>query len=564
ENDHISNIDNLAFLLGAGLLFFAIAYLLRSLRKRMKLQDHLVTAKEEVERTARIKEQFLANMSHEIRTPLQAILGYTNLLAKEKLTDRQAQYVHNIQLAGENLLSIVNDILDVSKIESGMVRLEELPFSLSGLLHSVDSMFQPKVAEKDIYLRLHPNLKIPSVLIGDPTRLTQILVNLINNAVKFTEKGGIDIFHKITKKTPEKVWLEIQVKDTGVGIAPEKLPHIFDRFEQADSKVTRMYGGSGLGLYIVKQLVEMQGGTISVESEPGRGSVFKVEIPYKVADEKALRANPAPGLVDLAKNFSDLQLLLVEDNLMNQRVVGMFLSGWGIDFDIADNGKSAIQLLEKNKYDLILMDVQMPEMDGYSATEYIRQNMGITTPIIAMTAHAFAGEREKALSYGMNEYISKPIKEEALYKMIARFVPLVREASAPSSTTSPPAAPATTTSNGPAIDYNFLMQSSKGKKEYLKNILELFLQQAPLEVAAMEMALADGRFADVGKTAHSLKSTVGYAGMDDSFRPLLESIEKKARSADNPGQLEPLVRQLKELLNDALLKIREEAMPLTE
>jgi len=560
-------IDNLAYLLAVGILIFAVLYLLLSLRKRMKLEESLLQAKEEVERSARVKEQFLANMSHEIRTPLQAILGYTTLLGKEQLNDKCRQYVDGIRIAGENLLNIVNDILDVSKIEAGMLRLERVPFSISGLMHSVDNMFRSKVAEKGIYLKLHPNPHLPDLLIGDPTRLTQILVNLINNAVKFTDEGGIDIYLKGVREAPGQLRLTVTVQDSGIGIPPDKLSRIFERFEQADSRVTRIYGGSGLGLHIVKQLVQLQGGDIQAESEVGKGSIFSFNIPYQIAQEQAADKRKGSGLVDLQANFENIRVLLVEDNLMNQRVVGTFLSEWGIEYDLAENGKIAIKQLEKQPYDLILMDVQMPEMDGYSATEYIRQNMGLRTPIVAMTAHAFAGEREKALGYGMNEYISKPIREEDLYNIIARFVPLKRGGNGPipkPQLNMAAAAPASSP-NGISVDYNYLMQTSKGKKSYLRSILELFLQQAPKELAAMEAAMADGHIEEVGKIAHSLKSTAGYAGLDHHFRPLLERIEQSTQQQPlEHSSLQQLLEQLKSLMEQALENIRTEAMKLVE
>jgi len=557
-------LNKMGYFLGMALLVFAFFYLIHGFYKRMVLEENLVKAKQDVEKSGLIKEQFLANMSHEIRTPLQAILGYTNFLAKEKMTNQQIQFVQNIQVASENLLAIVNDILDVSKIESGMMRLEKVSFSISGLMHSVEGMFLPKVLEKNIYLKLHHNPTIPDVLVGDPTRLTQILVNLISNAIKFTKQGGIDIYQEVVKKTDENLVLKISVEDTGIGIPKEKIATIFDRFEQADAQVTRVFGGSGLGLFIVKQLVDIQGGKIDVKSEFNKGSVFSIEIPFEIADDNAPRNIPESGMIELNQNFNEIKILLVEDNMMNQRVVGMFLSEWGLDYDIASNGKIAIQQVEKNDYDLILMDVQMPEMDGYSATEYLRQEMKIQTPIIAMTAHAFAGEREKALSFGMDEYISKPIKEVDLFRLLSQFVPLVREEGIKETHNEPKPLQPILSPDEIQIDYNFLMESSKGKKEYLKSILELFLRQAPNEMTALERELGKQNFEMVGKIAHSLKSTVGYVGLDDSLRPLLETIELQAKENATYEELQTLFLKLKKLMKKAVKKIKTEAMALVD
>lgn len=557
-------LDNVAYLLGLGLLIFALIYLLRSMQKRMKLHEDLIKAKENVEKSAQVKEQFLANMSHEIRTPLQAILGYSNMLGKETLNDKQTQYVNSIKIAGENLLTIVNDILDVSKIESGMMRLEETPFSISGLMHSIENMFQPKVKEKNLYIKLYPNPSIPDILKGDPTRLTQILVNLISNAIKFTEEGGIDIYLKTKEQTPQKLTLQVEVKDSGIGISKDKLKNIFNRFEQADSKVTRKYGGSGLGLFIVSELVKIQGGQIKAQSELGKGSSFIFDIPYQIGDKQRQRFDDS-GMIDLKKNFVGLNILVVEDNLMNQRVIGTFLSEWGMDYDLSENGKIAIEMMEQKPYDLVLMDVQMPEMDGYSATQYIRDNLQLKTPIIAMTAHAFAGEREKALSYGMNEYISKPIREEDLYRLIARFVPLVSRKK-PKLTVGDKQknALSPTESNGVHIDYNFLMESSNGKKEYLRSILQIFLEQAPKEIAILEKGVAEADLETIGKMAHSLKSTIGYVGLGGSLRPHLEQLEQIAKENSSIQQITPLVLKLKQLMEQAIEKVKTEALPLVE
>ncbi|RMF00755.1 MAG: response regulator, partial [Bacteroidetes bacterium] len=505
-------------------------------------------------------------MSHEIRTPLQAIIGFTSLLAKEKLTDKQLEYVDGIDTASHNLLAIVNDILDVSKIEAGMIRLEKIPFSLTGLLHSVMQLFEPVARKRGLELHLQFEQLLPDHLLGDPTRLTQILVNLVSNAIKFTNEGKITIVVG-GQRTEQQLNLSIAVKDTGIGIASERLPYIFDRFEQADNKVTRIYGGSGLGLFISRQLVELQGGHIGVSSEPGRGSTFFLEIPYTITSAEARRQLPsAKELMPIAGSFQDIKILLVEDSLMNQRVVSTFLEEWGVQYDIAENGKVAIYKLENNQYDLVLMDVQMPEMDGYSATEYIRENLNLQIPIIAMTAHAMAGEREKALSYGMNDYIAKPIRQEDFYRLIARFVPLRKinkgnssssEASAAASELSLPAGA------DPQIDYNYLMSISNGKKAYLNNILNLFIRQAPAELAKLQHALQQEDLGAVAQMAHSMKSTVGYAGLNKNLLPLLAQIEELAKAqSTTTDQLSQLVNKLEEQLRAGIERIKQEVLPM--
>ncbi|HHH49486.1 MAG TPA: response regulator [Saprospiraceae bacterium] len=307
----------------------------------------------------------------------------------------------------------------------------------------------------------------------------------------------------------------------------------------------------------------MQNGTIKVESELGKGSVFIVEIPYDIADVKTIHRVSDSGLIDLNSNFKAIKILLVEDNLMNQRVIGLFLSEWGIDYDIADNGGIAIQLLASNSYDLVLMDIQMPEMDGYTSTAYIREEMKLQIPIIAMTAHAMAGEREKALSHGMNEYISKPIREADLFLLISRFVPLFSRKKSNTTLTEPKIENHNPTDTGEIlIDYNFLMESSKGKKDYLKSMLELFLQQSAKEMQSIQQAMHNNDFDAVAKTAHALKSTVGYVGLEKSIRPILDEIENQAKENPDPDSLNMLIAKLKALMKQAILKIETEAMPL--
>jgi len=565
QDKSILIINNIGYVLGIFLVIFAIIYLVFSFRSRMELEESLVEAMGEVEKAAQIKEQFLANMSHELRTPLQAILGFASLLSREKLPEPYAQNVRNIQIAGDNLLGIVNDILDVSKIESGMMRQEEVPFNILEVINSVERMFQPKAEEKNIYLKTHSMSSPPGLMKGDPKSLTRILVNLISNAIKFTQFGGIDIIPEVVDTGTGELLLKVMIKDTGIGIPEDKLPFIFDRFEQADSKITRVYEGSGLGLYIVRELVELQKGCIEVHSKEGKGSTFSFEIPYPIDDRKARNLVSELSLANLDNSFEGVRILLVEDNLMNQKVLGAFLFRWGVDYDLASNGKMAIYKLERMAYHLILMDIQMPQMDGYSATEYIRQKMNINTPIIAMTAHAFAGEREKALGFGMNDYISKPVREQDLHHIIAPYLTL--PGNIPS--TQVKAEDLNTQNSGPdsdglQIDYNFLLESAKGNKEYLLGIFELFIRQAPAELNSIETAMTAENFEEISKKVHSLKSTAGYAGMSKSFVPLLEDIEKQVKNRASVETLSPLIHKLEALIQQAIQKIRTEATPILE
>ncbi|MBI3519152.1 MAG: response regulator [Bacteroidetes bacterium] len=419
----VKQMDASAYVFAFLLVALCVWILFRDINKREKLEKELIVTQKKAEEAATIKEQFMANMSHEIRTPLNAIIGFNQRLNKTKLNDEQKEYANAVQSSGENLLAIVNDILDFSKIEAGMVKIEEIKFNLHDLLESVVTMFLGQAKDKKVELHLKIVDHAPLLIMGDPTRLTQILINLIGNALKFTHHGSVDIIVDILHADDKNVTIQFKVKDTGIGISEEKISEIFDRFTQAKSDTSRMFGGTGLGLSIAKKLVELQSGSINVESVKDQGSVFWFTIPYKIAEEAEEEIEKKhiekPEQTKLKKN---IKVLVVEDNLMNQKLAGFMLKDWGLDFDICSNGKLATEKLKTDTYQIILMDIQMPEMNGYEATEYIRAQLKLDLPIIAMTAHALPGEKEKCLSYGMTDYISKPIQENDLRNLISKYL----------------------------------------------------------------------------------------------------------------------------------------------
>ncbi|MCB0520416.1 MAG: response regulator, partial [Saprospiraceae bacterium] len=406
---------------------FSIFYLMKTARRRYqaeqdKAQKHqeLLQALEAARQSGLLKEQFVANMSHEIRTPLNAILGFSSLLQRTELKENQKEFARSIQTSSENLLAIINDILDFSKIEAGALRIEHIPFSLPSLLHSVDNMFRYRADKKSLDFEVQADENLPETVQGDPTRLTQILVNLLGNAFKFTSVGSVKLHVEEVKRENGNVTVRFTVSDTGIGIPPDKQAAIFERFGQATADTTRRFGGAGLGLTISKQLVELQGGQITVESDEGKGATFIAEIPYEIAE--AMKSNGIGKSKPSSFKEQQVSILIVEDNPMNSRIVGLLLDDWGFRYELAENGKIALEKLRRQAYDLVLMDIQMPEMDGYTAAQHIRQELHLDVPIIATTAHAFAGEREKCISYGMSDYISKPIKEGELMSLISRYV----------------------------------------------------------------------------------------------------------------------------------------------
>lgn len=493
-------------------------YIIHIIKKQISLIQQLNISEKKVKESAELKEKFMANMSHEIRTPMNAILGFTNLLQRKNIDNESKEYVQTIQKSGENLLTIINDILDLSKIEAGMMRIESAPFSIRELVHSIETMFRAKANEKQLNLLVTIDNSLPDMLEGDATRLTQILINLIGNALKFTSKGSIEV--KINWESTEEniIKTAITVTDTGIGIEKDRLDKIFERFQQAEDSVTRRYGGTGLGLSIVKDLVLLQNGSISVNSEPRKGTSFKIIIPYLIAKDENEGAVMLATESTLPSDFEKLRVLVAEDNHINQSLIRHLFKEWGLDFDLATNGREAIEMLQLNKYGLILMDIQMPEMDGYTAAQEIRSRLKFDIPIIAMTAHALAGEKEKCLSYGMNDYISKPIREVLLHKLIKQYAQIDL-----ATTTHAPL------SNGSKhyryINLQYMKEISGGNKEYEKTVTEQFIEVVNEELPAIEKAWQNQHLSDLKQLAHNMKTTVSVMGLNELLQPYLDVLE---------------------------------------
>ena len=387
-----------------------------------KVEQELTLAKEKAEESKRVKEEFLANMSHEIRTPLNGIKGFTDLLVKNKHYPDQEQYLDAITFSTKNLLAIINDILDFSKIEAGKMEIEKTVFYLRDLIESIFNSFVFQAEDKGVIISKDIEGKIPESLLGDPVRINQVITNLMSNALKFTENGSVHLSVEEVNRVDDNVDLLFKVKDSGIGIPPDKQKTIFDSFSQASTSTTRKYGGTGLGLAIVKNIVNLFGGEIRVESKEGIGSTFIFNLNLQVAeDQNIVRENKNPELdIDL----SGLNVLVAEDYPMNQLLINETLSSWNFEVEIVENGKLAFEKMQENEYDLVLMDVNMPEMGGLEATKLIREKLDEpkkSIPIIAMTAGALKGDKEECINAGMNDYVSKPFDQDELFLKITNY-----------------------------------------------------------------------------------------------------------------------------------------------
>ncbi len=500
------------------------------------------------EDAVKAKQQFLSNMSHEIRTPMNAIIGFTKVVLKTNLTDKQTEYLNAIKTSGDALIVLINDILDSAKVDAGKMSFEKIPFKMEASISSMIHLFETKIQEKNLVLVQKYDYDIPKILVGDPVRLHQIVLNLISNAIKFTSIGKIIVEVKKVFENEDKVNIEFSVTDTGIGISPNKMGSIFENFQQATSETSRLFGGTGLGLAIVKQLVEPQGGKLKVESTVNKGSTFSFTLPFKKATKNDILENKMDEFNSELKN---IKVLVVEDIPLNQLLMKTLLDEFGFERDIAANGKIALEYLENNNYDIILMDLQMPIMNGFETTEYIRKTMKSKIPIIALTADVTTVDLDKCKAVGMNDYLAKPIDEKLLYSKIVNIVkkPVPVELGE---------SELMNDKKYKSIDLDYLKHRTKSNPELMMEMIALYLEQTPPLIEAMKLGLKEKNWELLYAAVHKMIPSFSIVGISSNFELIAKKIQDFASNQIQTENIPELVSQIETICFNACSELTEE------
>ena len=522
----------------------------------------LMKALDDTKRAKKIKQDFLAKMSHEIRTPMNAILGMTNLLADTELSDKQGAYSKTLTIASKNLLNLLDDILDFSRLESENYTLENIPLNPIDILKKAYHSFKFKAREKNLDLTFNIADDVPDFILGDPLRLGQVVINLISNAIKFTRKGGIHLSCDLICVVNKRYRIQFKVVDSGVGIKKEKQTHIFQSFQQEDGSTTREFGGSGLGLSIAKEIVDLYGGKIWVESEKNQGASFFFEIDFDLPKElKTIQSEPK---ISIVKSLNNAKILLVEDNEINRFLAITILEKYHAIVEVAENGQIAIDKIRKNTFDLVLMDVQMPVMDGITACKYIRQTLKSSIPVIALTANAIRGDSNKCFDAGMNDYITKPYDEIDLINKISILLPVFLSEKAPlwENIKSGKQLNSKNFKKG-MYDLSNLKVIANNNPKVLFNLIEVFILKTPdLSMDLLKYCNEEKR-EKMAFVLHQIKSTIGVVSIPDVMKQIKE-IELAVKQGAESTYLKPRIIKLTKKLDLVLSFLKKELEELKE
>jgi signal transduction histidine kinase/DNA-binding response OmpR family regulator len=500
------------------IIFSLSIFLFISLRQRDKINSKLIIATDRANQSKQEKEDFFAYTSHEIRTPLNAVVGMAKLLGETDLDNKQQKYLKTITGSAQNILFLVNDVLDLSKMEKGGIEFEEIEFSLHEIISQIIDSLEFKKFEKKVQLIQKIDKNVPKVMIGDPVRFNQILLNLADNALKFTKEGSVSVSVKTEEQIDDKVKLHFCIEDSGIGIQNDKLQTIFDSYQQEHISTTRQYGGTGLGLAICKLLVENMGGKINVESTPGEGSKFNFSLWMKVSEIKNIEELKQKQIED-GNQLEDINILVVDDNQLNREIFYDLVEDKknNVRLLLAENGKEAIEILESKNIDLILMDIQMPIMNGYEATKFIRNSTTLShqkknIPIIAMTAHVLDGVAEKCVEAGMNDAISKPVNLIVLTQKIKN---LIQKDKNHNSKVINQEQETVSSNSHHHINLENLRGITRNKPEKLKKYLDLFIKNVPVDLDKLKQEVLDQNWIETKKTAHKIKGNLNYMGANN-------------------------------------------------
>jgi len=501
------------------------------------------------ETAVKAKQQFLSNMSHEIRTPMNAIIGFTKVLLKTETSLKQKEYLQAIKMSGDALIVLINDILDLAKVDAGKMLFEQAPFKMALSLSAMLHLFEPKIREKNLDLVKEYDKKIPEVLLGDPVRLHQVILNLVSNAVKFTNKGKITVSVRLLSEDDKNATIEFAVTDTGIGISQNKLEKIFDNFQQASSGTSRLYGGTGLGLAIVKQLVEAQEGSISVKSKLDEGSTFGFILKFQKT--KADVESDA-GILELDTEVKNIKVLVVEDIALNQLLMKTLLDEFGFGSDIASNGKIAIEKLQTSIFDIVLMDLQMPEMNGFEATDYIRNVLHSTIPIIALTADVTTVDLAKCKAVGMNDYIAKPVDEKILYSKIVGSVKKTINIDGDAENAD------IKTSTVKYTDLHYLITRTKANPVLMMEMISLYLEQTPPLISVMKHSWKEKDWSSLYSAVHKMIPSFAIMGISTDFENMAKKVQDYAKTQEQSDGISDMVLQIENVCTQACIELKEE------